>query len=170
MAEERTPFYVHCAKCSHQWVVAYMPMPAEMFGKFKNARCPMCAAPKPLCGEHPKATNEGDPIAWLTNGDTGTSSKTIWAVMTGRTVGDKYFHPDVPYDPSDFGRCHRLLEVMPSWRARLPEVAAKYPKWAGLVDAWDELTADYLAELPSGKCQRLYKRLQELREGRMVAR
>jgi hypothetical protein len=79
------------------------------------------------------------PTEWLLSDDTCMSSKTICAVMTGT----KYADPDVPYDAGDFGRCYRLLELFPEWRARLPEVAAKHPKWGPLVSAWDELTALY---------------------------
>lgn len=43
------------------------------------------------------------PIEWLLSGDTGISSKTICAVMTGNKKADS-FGPDVPHDPSDFGR------------------------------------------------------------------
>jgi hypothetical protein len=102
---------------------------------------------------------------WLAGGDTGTSSITIWSVMTGRPRPKVGWWPDIPHDPADFGRCHRLLENFPAWRARLPEVSAKHPEWAGLVEAWDELTSLYLEELPSGRGPKLYARMTEL-EGR----
>lgn len=161
--EPRTPFMVHCGTCGHEWALAFLPMEAATFAKFKHARCPMCGGKDVLCIEKPKPTDEGDPIAWLTNGDTGISSKTIWSVMMNRSIGDRYFRPSVPSDPSDFGRCYRLLKVMPSWRARLGEVAAQYPEWAGLVAAWDELTALYEEELPKGTAPKLYQRMQVLR-------
>ncbi len=109
----------------------------------------------------------GDPAAedvWRAGGDTGTSSLTIWSVMTGRTVTDDRgrVRVGVPWDPSDFGRCHRLLEQFPAWRARMPEVAAAYPEWAALVAEWDALTALFLEELPSGKAPKLYVRMQLL--------
>jgi hypothetical protein len=108
---------------------------------------------------------------WIAGGDTGTSSITIWSVMMGcsmpRDRSDRGRAPSVPHDPSDFGRCHRLLELFPAWRSRLPEVAAKYPAWGGLVGAWAELTALYIEELPSGRCPRLWERMEEL-EGQHV--
>ena len=82
------------------------------------------------------------PIEWLLGDDTGTSSQTILAVMTG----SKIECVDVPLDRADFGRCHRLLVHFPEWRARLPEVANRYPEWAPLVRDWDALTALYLAQ------------------------
>lgn len=107
------------------------------------------------------------PIEWLLSGDTGISSYTICAVMTG----SKMKGPDVPHDPSDFGRCYRLLQNFPEWRARLPEVAAAYPIWGPMVAAWDELTALYEEEKQnkSGKAPELYERMRALvDEGRIV--
>ena len=108
-------------------------------------------------------TRPRTPEEWLRGPDTGTSSKTICGVM----IGNRYVHGNVfhepPLDPDDFGRCYRLLRAFPEWRARLPEVAAAYPEWAGLVDAWDELTALYEEERASGTAPKLYARMQELR-------
>ncbi len=90
------------------------------------------------------------------------TSLTIYHVLTGRRLARDC--ADIPYDPDDFGRCFRLLNVMPSWRERLPEVAERYPAWAPFVAAWDELTALYLEELPSGRCQKLYDRMLRIRD------
>lgn len=136
-----------------------MPFPAGDFGKLKKAQCPACGSKDNLCGELPKPTNDGDAIGWLTNGDTGISSMTIWSVMMGK----KPKRADVPYDPDDFGRCYRLLKVMPSWRPRLGEVSAAFPVWAGLVGAWDELTALYERDVSTGTCKALYDRMRVLR-------
>jgi hypothetical protein len=102
------------------------------------------------------ATPEG---RWLAGGDTGSSSITIWSVMTGWAMPNGRA-PSVPWDPDDFGRCHRLLERFPAWRQRMPEVAEMYPEWAGLVAAWGELTSLYLEELPSGQAPRCYARMK----------
>jgi hypothetical protein len=107
---------------------------------------------------------------WLRGTDTGMSSLTLFCVLAeGDVLGEARsrmrFAPSIPYDPDDFGRCHRLLEAVPEWRARLHEVAAKHPKWAKLVEAWPELTALYLEETPTGEAPRLYQRMGEL-EGR----
>ncbi|MCA8962419.1 MAG: hypothetical protein KDC38_17965 [Planctomycetes bacterium] len=99
---------------------------------------------------------------WIAGSDTGISSKVIWSVMTGREVPCPH-GPDVPHDPADFGRCHRLLARFPAWRSRMHEVAAVYPEWRGLVDRWDELTALYLEELPSGSAPKTWRRMRELR-------
>jgi hypothetical protein len=102
-------------------------------------------------------------LAWLTGPDTGISSKTIFSVLSERYGSQARFScPSVPRDPSDFGRCHRLLEAMPEWRSRLPEVAAVHPEWGPLVREWDKLTEMYLEELPSGRCPKLYRKMQAL--------
>ncbi|MGE3889441.1 MAG: hypothetical protein AB7H81_23670 [Vicinamibacterales bacterium] len=112
-------------------------------------------------------SGDGDPITWVTGPDTGVSSLTIWHVLMRRPMGRLY--PDVPHDPDDFGRCYRLLQWMPSWRARLGEVAAQYPAWLGLVDAWDELT-EMFERVTAGRngwdlaaATEMYARMRELR-------
>jgi hypothetical protein len=86
------------------------------------------------------------PDEWLKSWDTGQSSLTIWNVMMGRPTS----RPEVPRDPSDFGRCHRLLKAFPEWRARLAELA-QFPIWQPLVDAWPRLEALYEEEVSSGE-------------------
>jgi hypothetical protein len=114
----------------------------------------------------PSATEPTAIDEWIASGDTGLSSETIWHVLSGRPFPSKHFRPSKPMDPADFGRCHRLLDKIPEWRARLPEVAAKYPAWSALVGAWDELTELYLEELPTGRCPKLYDRMQALEGAR----
>lgn len=117
-------------------------------------------------------------ILWLLLGRTGISSKTIVYALTGiniesfikRGVSIMIFDQprfDVPWDPSDFRRCHLLLELFPEWRARLPEVAEKFPKWKPLVDAWDELESLYAEEITrkDGTAPKLYARMKELLKG-----
>lgn len=113
------------------------------------------------------------------DGDTGTSSKTILAVMTDSTSGRV---GDIPHDNDDFGRCYRLLRVFPQWRSRLPEVARCFPMWGPMVAAWDELSGLWEAycdpagrvgpkEYAAGKdaAAKLYARMKELaNEGRIA--
>lgn len=76
-------------------------------------------------------------IKWLLSGDTGSSSKAICAHMIGSGSGDGYSYPS---DPSDLGRCLRLLELIPEWKPRIAEMAQYSPGWAGLLAEWDVLT------------------------------
>lgn len=74
----------------------------------------------------------------LTSRDTGASSIAILAHMMGfpRPEPGGWSYPS---DPADLGRCLRLLERFPHWRARLPEMAALSPEWAALVGHWGSL-------------------------------
>ena len=108
------------------------------------------------------------PIDWLLSGDTGISSECICGVMTKSKVRDS----SPPSDPSDFGRCYRLLQHFPGWRPRMGEVAAKFPEWTALVREWDALTALYELESKNkdGRAPKLYDRMQVLiDEGRIAA-
>ena len=160
MNEPRRPFEVHCGKCSHEWALGFFPMPLNELAKMSKVTCPVCKSGAVKLGPLAKPTADGDWRAWLHNGDTGISSLTIWSTLSGeRNPGSA----DVPHDPDDFGRCYRLLKVMPEWRERLPEVAKRYKAWRPLVDSWDELTALYEEELPKKKLPKLYARMRELR-------
>ena len=84
-------------------------------------------------------------LQWITGSDTGTSSKTLWAVMMAAVAdGGRYARP---YDVGDFGRCYRLLELVPEWKTRLAEVAARFPEWTPLVREWSKIEDAYLADL-----------------------
>lgn len=102
----------------------------------------------------------GTPEEWIASWDTGTSSETIWSVMTNHPVR----RHGTPRDPADFGRCYRLLEKFPDWRTHLPKVAERFPEWEPLVAAWPELTALYEEEIknPDGMAPKLYARMKQL--------
>ena len=117
-----------------------------------------------------KRLSSGDvELTWLRSPDTGVSSKTIFSVLSEKHGRVAAIRTGVPHDPADFGRCHRLLNLIPGWRERLPEVAAAYPEWSALVREWDTLTKLYEEELPSGSCPKLYAAMQPLiEEGRLA--
>jgi hypothetical protein len=98
------------------------------------------------------------PKAWLDGWDTGASSKTIWFCLYRGGPG---MCPSIPMDPSDFGRCLRLVRAF-GWRSRLDEVTALVPAWGPFVTAWDELAALYDEELPTGAAPRCYERMREI--------
>lgn len=81
------------------------------------------------------------PEQWIIEGEVGTSSKTIWAVMMGVAKGKQECdgHYDTPSDPDDFRRCWKLIQAIPEWRPRLPEVATVFPKWIPFIREWDKL-------------------------------
>lgn len=79
----------------------------------------------------------GSPEAWLRGTDTGRSSLTIYYSLVNGKRCKKSWPGYLPLDWDDFGRCYRLLKKFPAWRARLPEVAKRFPEWEGVVKNWD---------------------------------
>jgi len=102
-------------------------------------------------------------LAWYFGGDTGISSKTIWHVLSKHhRAGRCWLGPSTPRDAGDFGRCYRMLEQFPAWRARLGEVAAVYPDWKRLVEAWPGLEELYREEVVLESAPKLSARIREL--------
>lgn len=91
--------------------------------------------------------------AWIVSSDTGMSSKALWAVMMDQKAGRSH-----PADSSDIGRCFRLLEAVPEWRGRLPEMSNVSKYWAALITDWDELQRLY----DTGDHKALYDRMRQL--------
>lgn len=108
---------------------------------------------------------------WLRSGDTGVSSKAIFTAMTGRAGILLKADDNWPHDPSDFGRCFRLLERFPDWRKDMAKVSAAFPAWTPIINVWPELEDIYREEIqnPKGMAPRLYARLQTLGDECMVA-
>jgi hypothetical protein len=104
---------------------------------------------------------DDDAQRWLAGGEVGRSSCAIWVVMTGRELPEGY-STSIPHDPSDFRRCHQLLELFPAWRSRLHVVGKIFPAWAPFVREWETLTALYLEELPTGNAPKLWERMKAL--------
>jgi hypothetical protein len=110
--------------------------------------------------ESVKATAGMGLMEWLASDDTGLSSKFMAHVLCGRPkVCDE---TRFPWDPSDFGRCHRFLEAVPNARESLDAMRQHGPVWAAYVDHWQEMTDLYLAELPTGSCPKLYELMKRL--------
>jgi len=101
--------------------------------------------------------------------DSGISSMVIASVLVPSLRSSCIARLDgcanAPQDPDDFGRCYRLLKLIPNGVDRLAEVAAAHPKWTRLVTVWPQLTRLYEDELPSGKAPQLYALLKGLRDG-----
>lgn len=98
---------------------------------------------------------------WLVSGDTGSSSETMAAIFLGAKSGLFSY----PHDPSDFGRCWRLVEKIPAMREAFPRIGMVYPPIAPFLNHWEELAELYVSALNggTGKAPELYKRMQELR-------
>lgn len=90
-------------------------------------------------------------VEWWHDWNTGTSSKTIAAVLSGSTHLCQTRQLDAPLDPSDVGRCVRLLDLAEKngqdWRGRMGEVSAACPAWAPLIPRWAEIETEYREQL-----------------------
>lgn len=87
------------------------------------------------------------PEEWIIEGEVGTSSKTIWAVMMGLIKEPQQcdnWHYDTPHDSDDFSRCTKLLHLFPDWRKRIGEVGDKFPKWTPFCREWAKLETMYI--------------------------
>ena len=65
---------------------------------------------------------------WWKGLDVGTSSASIFSVFSQSFQRDaeELSRKSRPHDASDFGRCKRLLDLFPEWKANLGKVAEKY--------------------------------------------
>lgn len=92
--------------------------------------CPLCEKPTICHGE----SVEQRALFWAMSDDTGVSSEALANHMLG--YPDRHSYSSPPSDSGDRGRCIRLLELIPEWIARLPEMV-KY-------DASDKKTDGFI--------------------------
>lgn len=102
-------------------------------------------------------------IHWMFNGDTGVSSETMAAFALG-TQRERAFGQDAPSDPSNIGRCDKLVMAVPEILDVFPVISRKAPVFRGISAHWDELCALYERDLSTGGSLQLFRRIQELRE------
>jgi hypothetical protein len=98
---------------------------------------------------------------WATSGKTGLSSECIARHMLG--VPARGFRVSYPYDVGDFERCFNLLEAVPSWRGRIPEMAAYSEVWARLCSNWDEISEAFKVERAQGSFDKTYALIRDAR-------
>ena len=98
---------------------------------------------------------------WLASDDTGMSSKYLAGVLAGG-VSAPISEFAYPHDPSDFGRCYRMLRACPELRAKIAVMGTMKNPWPQLYAAWSELEQLYEAESPSGTAPKLYARMQQI--------
>jgi hypothetical protein len=149
----------HCTRCGAGLNLGGTPQPVPI----------ALAASRAFIKIHEKCAETGRkeespliPSDWARGRDTGISSGTIYAVITGHASPCGW--RDIPHDPSDFGRCYRLLELFPQWKQRLGLVAAAYPAWKPFVREWDKLTQMYEKAIltPKEPATEMYEFMQGL--------
>ena len=130
-----------CENCGGTFVLKY-PLPVSLyteklktFSKLHND-CEKSYV-EPEVNQEESAREKA--IWWISNGRVGLSSKTMWNFF----LRNKEYPINHPHDPDDFSRCYKLLETVPEWKRRVPELAALSPVWKNLSENWDQLTAMY---------------------------
>ncbi|MFA4971136.1 MAG: hypothetical protein WC683_00890 [bacterium] len=157
-----------CFKCGTVFdaeIVINAPLDVAI-ASLRAVACPSCGAREiGLGGEYPDRPPLSEPVSrranwWRYRGDTGTSSLTIYAAITGG--GGSRF--DYPHDPDDYRRCRALLDLLPEWRGQLSWVTDRFPWFAPFEVGWDEFDRLWDEESPSGQCPKLYEALQAARK------
>lgn len=154
-----------CAGCDARFEkTVMMDLPVEqVVAQWHTLRCPGCGAgPKKIlmgesrrlsedledrvaAGLEPDADIEERSMWWTSNGEAGTSSKTVQAVMTGGRTSELRGHP---HDVDDLRRIMLLLDLVPEWRPRMGEMAAVSPEWKALAAVWEPIAEAYLRDCP----------------------
>lgn len=84
---------------------------------------------------------------WIIQGETGVSSKTIWAGLTESGASKYKAGPyDVPGDVWDLRRCLLLMKQCNVPTEDLQKVVAAFPWWKPFVDNWEKLKSLYNRE------------------------
>lgn len=105
---------------------------------------------------------------WLRSDDRGRSSEAMLAHLGPLATGQYWVDVPAdardahPHDPSDLGRCVKLLDAAPELRPHHPRMAELSATWARLVAAWDELESLYREELPTGSAPRCFRRMRDI--------
>ncbi len=103
---------------------------------------------------------------WILFGQVGSSSKTMWAVISGTLTPKNIdrFNPEIPYDGDDFSRCYKFWKQCDLTDADLAKIKAMLPIWEPFIDNWYKLVSMYEND---GK---MHKYMQELvTQGRLNA-
>lgn len=98
---------------------------------------------------------------WLTNGEHGTSSKTMYNHLTDGVKMNLDWQSTTS-DPSDFRRCHLLLEAVPQYRNKLDKMKPISRTWSNLVDNWAKLTEMLLEQMRTKKANGMYELMKKL--------
>jgi uncharacterized protein (UPF0335 family) len=72
---------------------------------------------------------------WVKSGGAGASAHAIAAHLVGAGSQDGSY----PLDAADFGRCEKLLDMVPSLRGELHRMAEVNAYWAALAARWEEI-------------------------------
>ena len=162
---------VRCRACDRPFkrtIVRPLEM-TEAVADMLAARCPRCGSASLSVGEgrtladdlphrQPGAPESTRAANWLLQGETGSSSRAVHALMTGSVPAPS----GPPSDLDDVRRCALLIGHVPEWRGRLHETAT-LPGWERVGPTLDAIVATYEDEAPgmSGRAPRAGALLEE---------
>lgn len=101
-----------------------------------------------------KASHDMGLRAWLASHDTGMSSLYMASVLSGQICSSGFAFP---WDPSDFGRCIRLIEAVPEMAGFINKMQSHGPEWAAIVANWEEWKKLYHDE----NSEELYRQMKD---------
>lgn len=108
---------------------------------------------------------------WAVGPDTGSSSQAIMCAATGVSRGRGLRDDDAhPLDPSDLGRCLRLIEMLPwTWRG-VEVLAGRNPVWKALHENWARLAKTFIEEVglnweKADRAPKTFALMQKLMDG-----
>ncbi len=145
-----------------------LPIPAKELAELcitftkRHAKC-LKTWVEPTVDETQKLVSVKDKMKWwIDNGEHGTSSKTMYSVISGEPIMSRFdFSP--PSDPDDFRRCYLLLKAVPEFKMMLFKMKPLSDVWGALVDNWDTLTGMLeKAMAGSGKSPEMYDLMKKL--------
>ncbi len=150
-----------CDKCGQEQTIPYpiaIPMMTAMTGAFgeMHKNCKGTWVQPEI--EQTKSLNE-KMMFWLSQGERGTSSETMFQKLSGQNLRAYNSHP---CDPDDFRRCYLLLKTIPEWKAELFKLKGLSPVWSKLIDNWDKLTEMLEEQMKTHKANGMYELMKSL--------
>lgn len=138
-----------CGQVQDIEIVVHAPLDVTL-ASMRAARCEQCGGSELFLGGEKSGRPEGASLEvranwWLQNGNTGTSSLTLWCAFNCTWVSP-HGRFNWPRDPDDFQRCHRLFELIPEWRLEIGKVSERFRWMAPFVDRWEEFERLYVEE------------------------
>lgn len=99
---------------------------------------------------------------WWQHGERNVSSETIFCACAGRGL----HRANYPYDPENYRKCQRLLEIVPEWRGCLYKVTERWPWFGPFEVRWPEFERLWAEESNNtgGRTPKLYEALKEARK------
>lgn len=174
------PTAMTCNECKHEFMADLLVncSISTALAMMRGTVCPECGAGheslmmghKPPVIEKPLEGDEEENVRlWMDMRDTGASSTALAQSFLGYGYG-REISTAHPHDPSDLGRCLRLIKQIPGVRLAVDRLAVSNSNWARLAPRWDELAAlmeeecGISGEKNGGKAPKTYQRMREIYE------